>query len=80
MLPTIVKTETTQEESGLMFKVIEISTDDYNTIDVKSYVTSSLCKLIVKDKNFTRTHYFKKWEETSIDKIVQEERIKQLRR
>lgn len=80
MLSKVDITESLQEEQGIIFKVINIVTDDYYTLDVNKYVQSENCKIIIRDKSLTRTHYFKDWKETSINNLVQEERIKQLRR
>lgn len=80
MLPNINISESLEEEQGIVFKVVNILTDNYYTLDVNKYVQSEFCKIIIRDKTITRTHYFKDWKETSISKLVQDERIKQLRR
>lgn len=72
--------ENIQEEQGITFKTIYLTTDDYYSVDVNEYIQSGFCKIIINDKSITKTHYFKNFKETSIDNIIQEERIKQLQR
>lgn len=80
MLPRVNVSESLQEEQGIIFKVVDIFTDDYYTLDVNKYIQSNNCKIIIRDKTLTRTHYFKDGKETSITNLIQEERMRQLRR
>lgn len=75
----MIISESLEEENGLMFNVIRADVDyGYN---VNEYVRPNFCKVILKiDKTTTRTLYFKNGIETSKEIILQDERIKSLRR
>jgi hypothetical protein len=80
MKPKMNITEYLEEEKDIVFKVIKIETDDYYSIDVNKYVQSEICKIIIKDKNLTRIHYFENFKETSLEKIIQKKRLNSFRR
>ena len=67
-----------EEVDDVMFNVIRITSDDFNEIDNINKI--GLCKIIMRVNNIIRTFYFKDGIETSREIILQEERIKKLRR
>jgi uncharacterized membrane protein len=73
-------TEYLEEERDVAFKVIKIETDDYYSINVNEYVHPDVCKIIIKDKNLTKIHYFENFKETSLEEIVQRKRLNSFRR
>lgn len=76
----IKPTLTIEEEDGLPFTVIRVnltSDEPYIPLD---FVQPGLCKLIITEKNMSRTYYFYNMIESSKEKILQDVRIKSLRR
>jgi hypothetical protein len=73
--------EIKKEEDGILFNVIRINADSYDIYDIKDYVKEGYCKVILRvDNSVTRTFYFNNKIETSKEKILQDERMKSLRR
>jgi hypothetical protein len=74
--------ESIETEDGILFNVLKVnvkSTELYSPFDYPMKI--GYYKIIFKiDDRITKTHYFKNGVETSKDKILQEERIKSLRR
>ena len=72
-----------EEEDGLQFTVIKASLNSYDDdIDSTNFaLPTGLCKILLTiDKTISKTHYYKNGKETSKETILQEERIKNLRR
>jgi len=67
-----------EEENDVLFNVIRANCDDFNEIDDINKI--GLCKIILRANNIIRTFYFKNGIETSREIILQDERIKKLRR
>jgi len=71
--------ESIEDEDGILYNVVRAEVD-YG-YDIMDYVKPGFCKVILKiDKTTTRTLYFKNGIETSKETILQDERIKNLRR
>jgi hypothetical protein len=70
-----------EEENGLIFNVVKVDLIGYDLHEAREFVTPGLCKVIITiDKVIHKTFYFKDGVETSKEKIIQDERIKQLRK
>jgi hypothetical protein len=80
MKPIPIKT--IEEEDGLLYNVIRVNIKSTEIYEAKEFINSiDLCKVIFKmDNIITRTHYFKNGIETSREKILQDERLKQIRK
>lgn len=79
MKPTPV--ESIQEEEGILYNIIQVDVNSNELYEALDFIKPGYCKVIMRiDKNIMRTHYFKNGAETSKEKILQDERIKQLRR
>lgn len=70
-----------EEEDGILFNVIRVNINSYDPYEAKDFIKPGFCKVILKiDNSITKTSYFKNGMETSKETILQDERIKQLRR
>lgn len=68
-------------EEGLLYNVVRVDVDSYEPYEAIDFIKPGLCKVIIqRDKLITRTHYFKNGMETSKDRILHDERIKNLNR
>ena len=73
--------ESIQEEEGILYNVIQIDMNSSELYEAMDFIKAGHCKVIIRiDNNIIRTHYFKNGAETSKEKILQDERIKNLRR
>ena len=74
--------ETLETEDDILFYVIRVNTRSDDPYEPDEFVKSGCyCKVIMKiDNTITKTYYFKNGEQTSKEKIIQDERIKSLRR
>lgn len=75
--PTPIKS--LEEEDGILFNVLKVTLND-EIYEAQQFVETGFCKVIIKSNLTTRTHYFNYGIETSKEKIIQDERIKSLRR
>jgi len=70
-----------EEEDGLIFNVVRVEMDGFDLHEANEFATPGLCKVMIRiDKTINKTFYFKNGMETSKEKILQDERIKSLRR
>lgn len=77
----IEKFYSTEEEEGIQFEVVRVNIKGFNITEANAYAKPGYCKVILNiDGTITRTHYFNNGVETSKEKILQDERIKSLRR
>lgn len=77
----MVPIESIEEENGILFNVVRVNVNSYDLYEGKDFVKPGYCKVILKiDNSITKTHYFDNGVETSKENIIQDERIKSLRR
>ncbi len=74
-------TDSIQEEDGILFNVVRADVSSYDPYDIIDFVKGGFCKVVLTIDEITiRTYYFRNGVETSKEKIIQDERLKQLRR
>lgn len=70
--------ESIEIEDDVEFRVIRINSNSFD--DINKINKYGFCKIIIKVDNIIRTYYFSNNTETSRENIIQNERIKKLRR
>ena len=78
MKPTPI--DSVEEEDGILFKVLRVTLGNEIYEANEFAIPEYYCKVIIKSNFTTRTHYFNNGVETSKERIIQDERIKSLRR
>lgn len=68
------------EEDGLVFKTIRIFIGEHDRYEPKELIKEGLYKVITTIDNVNRTYYYRDGIETSKERIIQDERIKNLKR
>lgn len=78
MKPTPIITQET--EDGLDFTVVIADLKSDDPYIARDFLLPGLCKIILNVDRVKRVHYFRNGVEMSKEKILQDERIKQLNR
>lgn len=73
-------TESKIEEDGIEFTLVKVNMNNGDTNEIADFIRPGFCKIIYQIGSISRIYYFKNGIETSKEKILQDERMKQLRR
>ena len=71
---------TTEEESGVVFTVITVDISSEEPYKDKDFLMPGICKVVMIMNRIKKVSYFRNYVEMSKEKILQDERIKQLNR
>jgi len=72
--------ESVEKEDGVDFKSIRVFIENNETYNPGDFVKMGLYKIVATVNNISRTYYYKDGVETSKEKIIHDERMKNLRR
>jgi hypothetical protein len=71
---------TSEKESGIVFTTVTVNINPEEPYGPKDFLLPGICKVVLITNRIKKVFYFRNFVEMSKEKIIQDERIKELNR